>query len=264
MKKLKPIWIYLKPYKSKAILNVVFNLLSTLFSALSVGAVIPFLKVLFNPEERSNHVIPFEISNITEWGSSLIKAAISSWSENYGTANTLLMLSVGVMVMGFFRNLFRYLALHVMVPIRNGILRDLRNKLYNKINDLHLAFFSESKKGDVIAKMTGDVQEIEWSIMSSLEMIFRDPIAIIVQLTILIVMSPQLTLFIFILLPISALLMGRIGKNLKKVSFRGQKKMGGLLSIIEETLGGTRIIKAFNAEDFVKERSLSMVALEFA
>jgi subfamily B ATP-binding cassette protein MsbA len=140
-----------------------------------------------------------------------------------------------------------------MVPLRNGVVQDIRNQIYRKILELPLGFFSEERKGDIIARMTGDVQEIDNSIMSSLEMLLKDPLIIIISLSFMIYMSPSLTLFVFLLLPVVGYLIGKVGKSLKKPSMRGQNKMGELLSTIEESLSGLRIIKAFNAENKIKE-----------
>jgi subfamily B ATP-binding cassette protein MsbA len=159
-----------------------------------------------------------------------------------------------VLVSSLLKNLFTYTAYWYLAPIRNGVVKDIRNALFKKIMKLPLSYFSDEKKGDIISKMTNDVNEIEVSIIRSLEMFFRDPIQIIIYISALIVMSPRLTLFVMILLPIAGIMIGRIGKSLRKTSFKGQKRMGSLLSIIEETLGGLRIIKAFNAEDKVTRR----------
>ncbi|MDP4226156.1 MAG: ABC transporter ATP-binding protein, partial [Bacteroidota bacterium] len=159
-----------------------------------------------------------------------------------------------VVVMSLFKNAFVFLANYFVTYVRTGVVRDIRQLLYDKILKLPLSYYSDEKKGDIISKMTTDVQEIEVSIMSSLEMIFRDPITIIIFMTALIKMSASLTAFVLILLPLSGLIIGRTGKSLRSKSFKGQKKMGGILSIIEETLGGLRIIKAFNGEEKVRRK----------
>jgi subfamily B ATP-binding cassette protein MsbA len=159
-----------------------------------------------------------------------------------------------IIILYFLKNLFRYLAMYFLAVVRNGVVKDLRNDLYLKVLILPLSYFNEKRKGDIIARMTNDVQEVEWSIMSSLEMAFRDPITIIASLVILFVISPSLTIFVLVLLPISGLIIGRIGKSLKRTSDKGQKKMGFILSVIEESISGLRIIKAFNAIDFADKR----------
>jgi len=183
---------------------------------------------------------------------------ISQFIVQYGRASALLVVIGFVLLTSFFKNLFTYFALWYIAPIRNGVVKDIRNALYAKVLQLPLGFYSEEKKGDIISKMTNDVSEIEVSIIRSLEMFFKDPVLIIVHLTALIVMSPKLTLFVLLLLPFTGGLIGRVGKTLRKTSFKGQRKMGTLLSIIEETLGGLRIIKAFNAEGKMTERFQSV------
>jgi len=160
----------------------------------------------------------------------------------------LLLVSASMIFFSLLRNLFAYLSLHFLAPMRAGIVKDIRNNLYVKILSLPASYFSNEKKGDLMARMTNDVQEIESSIISSLEMAFRDPLTILIYLGFLIIMSPQLTLFVLVLLPISGFIIGRIGRSLRKKSFKSQTKLGTLLSLIEETLSGLRIIKAFTAE----------------
>ena len=174
--------------------------------------------------------------------------------KEYGKQDALLMLCVVIAIMFLFKNFFRYMAMYYLAPIRNGVIRDLRNRMYEKVLALPLSYFSEERKGDLIARMTSDVQEVEWSIMTTLEVMFREPFTIILFIGTLIVMSPQLTLFVVILLPLTGLLIGRIGKSLKKNSVIAQSIIGNLLSVIEETLSGLRIIKAFTAERFSTER----------
>ena len=159
-----------------------------------------------------------------------------------------------IIVLFFLKNLFRYLAMYFLAVVRNGVVKDIRNDLYLKILILPLSYFNEKRKGDIIARMTTDVQEVEWSIMSSLEMAFRDPITMLTYLVTLFVISPSLTVFVLVLLPLSGLIIGRIGKSLKRTSDKGQFKMGILLSMIEETISGLRIIKAFNAIGFADKR----------
>jgi len=171
-----------------------------------------------------------------------------------GPAATLFFVSILIVLMTFFKTFFKYMAMYFLSPIRNGVVRDIRNSIYTKTLNLPLSYFSDERKGDIISRMTSDVQEIEWSIMSSLEMIFRDPISIIVYLGALFFMSTKLTLFVLVLLPLSGLIIGQLGKKLRKKSFLAQTKMGYLLSIIEETLGGLRIIKAFNAETKIADK----------
>lgn len=165
-----------------------------------------------------------------------------------GKIHVLTYICLFIVVTIFLKNLFRYLAMYYIAPIREGVVRDLRNKIYNKSLELPLSYYSEERKGDIISRMTADVQEINWSIMQSLEMIFREPLTFLIYLISMVAMNPQLTLLAFICLPITALLIGRIGKSLKHSSKLGKEKMGFLVSMMEETLGGLRIVKGFNAE----------------
>lgn len=253
MKEFLKIIKYIIPYKFKALLNVLFNILGAVFSLFSFGLAIPFLGILFKTQEMvttKSSLNIFDISslehNFNYWISSII--------IEKGDVYALFMIGLLVIIATFFKTAFMYFANFFMVPIRNGVVRDIRNVLYNKSVNLPLLYYSEEKKGNVIARMTNDVQEIEWAIMSSLEMIFRDPIKIILYLGTLVLISWQLTIFVFILLPVVGLIVGQIGKSLRKTSRAGQNKMGLLLSQIEEMLGGLRIIKAFNAEEHVRAR----------
>lgn len=169
--------------------------------------------------------------------------------DKYGPVDTLMYISFMILALYFLKNFFRYMGMFFIAPIRNGVVRDLRNEMYNKVLILPLAYFSEQRKGDIISRMSSDVLEVEWSILSSLEAIFREPLTIILFVSALFFLSPALTVFVLIMLPISAVLIGLIGRSLKKSSQKGQKKLGNILSIIEETIGGLRIIKGFTAID---------------
>ncbi len=167
---------------------------------------------------------------------------------NRGKVYTLVFICMLVVIMFFLKNLCRYLALYFIAPIRNNVVRDIRNEIYAKIIELPLSYYSEERKGDIMSRMTSDVHEIEWSIMKSLEAVFRDPISIIIFMVTLVIMSPQLTLFVFILLPIAGVLIASLGKSLKRTSVKSKDTLGELISTIEETISGLRIIKAFNAD----------------
>ena len=240
---------YIKPYKSYAILNVISNIVSVLFSLVSLTMIIPFLGILFETQEKVYNPQPFNFN--TESIKDNFYAIISSVIDEKGKLEALLFICVLVLITFFFRNLFRYSSLYFLTPIRNGIVHDLRTDLHKKIISLPLPFFTEKRKGDLTSRLTSDLVEIEWSIMSSLEMIFKDPLNIIIYLITLIVISPQLTIFVVILLPLTGILIGVIGRSLKKSSDRGQNKMGDLLSIIDENISGLRIIKAFDAEHHI-------------
>lgn len=240
---------YIKPYTSFALLNIFSNIMSVLFSLVSLTMVIPFLGILFETQEKVYNPPPlsFNADAIKE----NFYAIISSTIDEKGKAEALLFICILVLITFFFRNLFRYLSLFFLTPIRNGIVNDLRMDLHKKVISLPLPFFTEKRKGDLTARLTSDLVEIEWSIMSSLEMIFKDPLNIIIYLMTLIFISPELTTFVIILFPITGLVIGVIGRSLKKSSDRGQNKMGDLLSIIDENISGLRIIKAFNAEKHI-------------
>lgn len=228
------------------------NLLSAVFALFSVTMAIPFLGILFQNEPAITTVGDFEYT--LESAREHFNYYISQMIITQGPTRALMFLSVLIICMSFFKNLFHYLAMYFLAPIRNGVVKDIRNQVYDKIMILPLSYFSETRKGDVIARMTGDVQEIETSIVSSLEMLFRDPFQILIYLGALFYMSTSLTLFVMVLLPITGFVIGRLGRTLKHTSLKGQKKMGVLLSMIEETLGGLRIIKAFNAENMMRWR----------
>lgn len=249
---------YIKPYSYYAILNIISNIISVLFSLVSLTMIIPFLGILFETHEKVYNPQPIRFN--AEVLKENFYAIISSTIDEKGKLEALLFICILVLVTFFFRNIFRYASLYFLTPIRNGIVHDLRMDLHKKIISLPLPFFTEKRKGDLTARLTSDLVEIEWSIMSSLEMIFKDPLSIMIYLITLIIISPQLTIFVVVLLPLSGILIGVIGRSLKKSSDRGQKKMGDLLSIIDENISGLRIIKAFNAEkhinsNFKKESS---------
>ena len=242
---------YLKPYYSFAVLNIFTNIISVLFSLISLTMVIPFLGILFETQKKIYNPQPLSFN------ANAIKdnfyAIISSIIDEKGKIEALLFICLLVLFTFFFRNLFRYLALYFLTPIRNGIVHDLRMDLHKKIISLPLTFFNKKRKGDITARLTSDLVEIEWSIMSSLEMICKDPLNIIIYLITLIIISPELTIFVIILFPITGLIIGIIGRSLKKSSSQGQNKMGELLSIIDENISGLRIIKAFNAEKHINK-----------
>ena len=242
---------YLKPYYSFAVLNIFTNIISVLFSLISLTMVIPFLGILFETQKKIYNPQPLSFN------ANAIKdnfyAIISSIIDEKGKIEALLFICLLVLFTFFFRNLFRYLALYFLTPIRNGIVHDLRMDLHKKIISLPLTFFNKKRKGDLTARLTSDLVEIEWSIMSSLEMICKDPLNIIIYLITLIIISPELTIFVIILFPITGLIIGVIGRSLKKSSSQGQNKMGELLSIIDENISGLRIVKAFNAEKHINK-----------
>jgi len=243
---------YIKPYTPFAILNIISNIISVLFSLVSLTMVIPFLGILFGTQEKVDNPQPLSFN------ADAIKdnfyAIISSTIDKKGELEALLYICLLVLITFLLRNLFRYLALYFLAPIRNGIVHDLRLDLHKKTISLPLSFFTKKRKGDLTARLTTDLVEIEWSIMSSIEMIFKDPLNIIIYLLTLIAISPQLTFFVIVLFPTTGIIIGVIGRALKKSSERSQKKMGDLLSIIDENISGLRIIKAFNAEKYINQK----------
>ncbi|MEI7499586.1 MAG: ABC transporter ATP-binding protein [Bacteroidota bacterium] len=252
MKSFFKILRYAGPYWVYALLNVVFNILSVLFSLASFGLFIPVLQMLFHQMEIPHFAPPMrlEINAIKD----NFYFFTGQMLEKYGNEKMLVYIGIVIIILYFLKNLFRYLAMYFLAVVRNGVVKDLRNDLYHKILILPLSYFNEKRKGDIIARMTNDVQEVEWSIMSSLEMAFRDPITMITYLVTLFIISPSLTVFVLVLLPVSGFIIGRIGKSLKRTSDKGQFRMGIILSMIEETISGLRIIKAFNAIDFANNR----------
>ena len=252
MKQYSRIIKYLFPYKWHVFINIFSNLLGAIFSLFSLAMLIPFLQLLFGnvPLVDTKPVLELTTESVTQ----NLNYILSYLIKTYDKASALLFVIALVLIASFLKNFFTYLALYHLAPIRSGVLRDIRNALYRKIIDLPLGYYSEEKKGDIISKMTNDVNEIEVSVIRSLEMIFKEPVIIIVHLIGLLIISPQLTLFVLLVLPFAGLIIGRIGKNLRKTSLKGQNKMGALLTILEETLGGLRVIKAFNAEKKVTER----------
>ncbi|MBX2908505.1 MAG: ABC transporter ATP-binding protein [Chitinophagales bacterium] len=239
---------YLIPYRSNVLLNVVFNLLSVVFSLVSIVMLIPFLQLLFGKTPLINEAPTFAFS--PDFAISFFEFKLSTIIKESGTTQGLLFICIITAIIFFLKNLFRFLAVYVMSPVRNGVVRDIRNDLYKKILSLPLAYYSKEKKGDLIARMTDDVKEIETSIMNVLEIFFREPVNIIVFLGAMVMMSFQLTIFVFVMLLITGGIIGRIGKKLKRTSAEGQEKLGFLISIIDETLSGLRIIHAFNAGKF--------------
>ncbi len=259
---LKVLKRFVPPYKKYMVLNVIFNFLSAILNLFSFMLIIPILNILFKTDDEVYSFMEwsFSFGNIEAIKESFHIASnnffwfISSYIDTYGGSSTLIMLGAFLVVMTFLKVLTMYLAFYTMIPIRTGVVRDIRNQINTKITQLSLGFFSEERKGDIIARVSGDVNEIETSIMSSLDMLFKNPIMIVIYLTGMLIISWELTIFVLILLPVAGYLMGQVGKKLKRKSFEGQEQWGVLMSQIEETLGGLRIIKAFNAEKKIQKR----------
>ncbi len=243
---------FVPPYKKYLALNIIFNLLAAVLTLFSFAVIIPILEMLFQIRETGYHYMRLgeaslkdvAINDFYYW----TQEAIAAW----GPTMTLAVLAGVLVVMTALKTGVTYLSSYCIIPLRSGIVRDIRNHVYDKIVTLPIGFFTTERKGDVMARMSGDVAEIESSIMSSLDMLFKNPVMIIVCLATMIALSWQLTVFVLVLLPIAGVAMGRIGKHLKRKSLEGQEQWGTIMSCIEETLGGLRIVKAFNAEGKMK------------
>jgi len=208
--------------------------------------IVPFLNVLFSQSSQyAPEPLRFSFKSLLN----NMNFYLADFVRVHGQLEALTLISLLVVGLFLLKNLCRYLAMYAMVPIRNGVVRDIRRDVFDKIMILPAGYFSDERKGDIMARVTNDVQEIEWSIMNTLEAVFREPVNIIIFMATMFTMSPELMLFVLVLLPLAGLLIGRIGKSLKKKSIRAQEKMGELLSTLEESLGGLRIIHAFNAEE---------------
>ncbi|MCQ2376264.1 MAG: ABC transporter ATP-binding protein/permease [Salinivirgaceae bacterium] len=234
-------------YWSKLILNLTCNVLSALFAVFSMAFIIPVMEILFGIQQEVTSTVPWELTlDCFKHNMSFFVTQVKA-SQGLGAA--LLYIGLFLIVATLLKTGFAYLSSYVLVGVRNGVVRDLRKNLYNKILHLPLGFYSDEHKGDIMSRAMSDVQEVENSIMSTLNMLLKNPVIIIVLLVSLFLMSVRLTLFIFLMLPIGGIIIGRVGKSLKKKSTEGQEKMGEIVGVLEETLGGLRVIKAFNAED---------------
>lgn len=252
MNKFKRLFAYTRPYSKYVGLNIVFNILSVIFGLFTIAMVIPFLRLIFKLEDTTQAATP--ATGGMQSAKEYFYGQLSGFINLYGQQYALLMLCLGIVILFFLKNLFRYLAMYFLAPVRNGVVSDLRQKVYNKILGLPLGYFSDERKGDIMSRTTSDVAEVEWSIMSGLEMVYREPLSILITLGMLYFVSPELTITSLVLLPIAGLLIGRLGKTLKKSSSLGQSKLGEILSLIDETLGGLRIIKGFTAEGQMKDK----------
>ena len=243
---------FIPSYKRYVVLTFIFNFLSTIFNLFSFAAIIPILQIIFKVNVESHSFVGWDWSSINNIVYSLKNNAMH-YVENLIAVNgefvALCMLAGFLVSMTLLKTGSEFLAGAMLVPVRTGVQRDIRNKIYRKITELPIGYFNEERKGDIMSRMMGDVNEIESSIMSSLEIIFKNPLLILVYVFVLFTISWKLTLFVIILLPISGWLIGNLGRNLRKNSLTGQQQMGLMLSQIEETLGGIRIVKAFNAEN---------------
>ena len=242
---------YLGPYKWYVIQNVIYNILGAFFALFSFAMVLPFLRVLFGNQPMVEETIPFTAS--TDYLMHMLNYYMSRIMISRGDVGALVLVSMLVVGFSFLKNSFLYLANYVLAPIRANVVKDIRNDVYRKVIRLPLSYYTEARKGDVMTRVSSDVQEIEISIISSLQMLFRDPITIMVYLVFLFSISYKLTLFALIIFPLTGILIGRMAKSLRRNTFKGQQKLGEVMSILEETLSGLRIIKAFNGEQRMEE-----------
>lgn len=245
---------FVPPYKKYLALNVFFNVLSAFLTLFSFAVIIPILEMLFKVREATYAYMPAGSGSLKDVAVNNFYYYTQEAINLYGPTVTLALLAALLVVMTGLKTGVTFLASYFVIPMRSGIVRDIRNYVFDKMVALPISFFTQERKGDVMARMTGDVGEIENSIMASLDMMFKNPIMIIVCLVMMIIISWQLTIFVLILLPLAGMVMGKVGKRLKRQSLEQQNQWGLLMSNIEECLGGLRIIKAFNAERKVRER----------
>jgi ATP-binding cassette, subfamily B, bacterial MsbA len=252
---LKKIFPFVKPYKTNVVWNVFYNILYALFSTLSFIALIPMMQVLFDKTgEITKKPVYTSIWKIAKFGKEYLYYYISELQQNSGQQYALLLV-VGLVITTFlFKNLFNYLAQNHLMHLKNGVLKDLRNSMYDKIIDLPVSYYSEKRKGDIMARMLGDIGEIQNSFFSILELIVKEPMTIIFTIIAMFVISVKLTLFVFVFIPISGYIISKIGKSLKSKSERIQQEGGFLISIVEESLSGLKVVKSYNAEATFKRR----------
>ncbi len=245
---------FVPPYRKYLLLNIFFNILAAFLTLFSFALIIPILEMLFKIKEATYVYMPVGSGSLKEVTVNNFYYYTQESIAGFGASTTLALLAAALVVMTALKTGTTYLASYYIIPLRTGVVRDIRNWVYDKITTLPISFFTSERKGDVMARMSGDVAEVENSIMASLDMIFKNPVMIVVCLAMMIAISWQLTLFVFILLPLAGIVMGRIGKRLKRQSLEAQNQWGLLMANIEETLGGLRVIKAFNAEGKVRAR----------
>ena len=247
---------FVPPYKKYLVLSIVFNILSAVLNIFSFAALIPILQILFKTGEAGHvtELMAWDWNNVKEVASNNANYYVTQMIDSVGATTSLLFIGLFLAFMTFVKTGAYFLSSATIIPIRTGIVRDIRNMLYRKITSLPLGFFTEERKGDIIARITGDVNEIENSIMSSLDMLFKNPILIVAYFTTLLVISWQLTLFTIVFVPLMGWIMGMVGRKLKASSLKAQALWSDTMSQVEETLGGLRIIKAFCAEDKMNER----------
>lgn len=250
---------FVPPYKRQVFLNIIFNILSAFLNVFSFALIIPILQILFKVNDTVYEYMPVDNSSLsTMLDFDVLKNNaywyMSNMIEQSAGGTVLLLLGLALVFMTTLKTLTTYMAAYYIVDVRTGVVRDIRKQINDKILSLPLSFFSNERKGDIIARMTGDVNEVETSVMSSLDMVSKNPIMIIIYLGTMLFISWQLTIFVLILLPVAGYIMGKVGKSLKRKSLEAQNLWGRLISMVEETLGGLRVIKAFNAESKIEGR----------
>lgn len=251
MNNFKKLFPFIVPYKKYAYLNIFFNVLYALFSTLSFMALIPMIQVLFDQTKRNTTMPIWEgIVHVKGFLENYLSYFITISTDKYGVGYTLSIMVFVIISIFLLKNLSDYLAMFFITFLRNGVLRDMRNAMYKKTLDLPLAFFSEKRKGDTISRIAGDVNEVQTSFLSILELIVKEPLTIVFTIIMMFTISTKLTLFVFIFIPVSGYIISLIGKRLKKQSTRAQQEQGTFLSTIEETLGGLKVVKGYNAENY--------------
>lgn len=251
MKQLKSILAIVKGYRSRQWSYVVFNALASVFSIFSIAAIVPFLAVVFD-NNTAEVLEPVMFS----WDPDQLKAffdyKVKLFIQEKGSQTSLYYFSFAIIILFLLKNVFNYLSFYTIAYTRSGVVRDLRQKVYRKLVDLPVSFYSNERKGDIISRLTNDVKEVEWGVVGAIEMLFKHPFYILIYVSSLVVISWRLTLFSVLILPISGYIISRIAKRLKSTAQKGQKKLGEVINVIEETLGGLKVIKAFNAENQIK------------
>lgn len=252
MKDLRRVWKYLRPYRGNVALFTGLNIFSVVFSLVSISMVIPFLQVLFDKVKTPDTApeITFNIRTLMDYMYYLLGRQM----DLYDKSTLLAVISVSVIVLFFLKNFTTYMSLYSMAPMRTGVMRNLRTALYHKITGQPLSYFTDQRKGDILTRVSVDVVEVEWSIMSSVVSLIKDPMIVLAFLGAMFFYSPELTLFSLIILPLSAILISTISRSLKRASFNGQKVLSDLITMFEETLGGIRIVKAFHAENYMHRK----------
>lgn len=267
MEDLRSLLKYCKPYIPNVVLNIIFNLFSTIFSIFSFLMLIPFLNLIFNSDEMvatDVQNVPFSLLHLKDFIATTFNGTIINYIQNsesveVGKSNALLFICVFTVFVFFVKNIFRYFAVHFLAPMRTGIASNIRQKLYDKILNLHVLYFSDQRKGDILTRLTNDVQEVEYGILHFLEVAFKEPVTIIATLVTMVILSPKLTLFVLIILPVSGYIIGKIGKTLKQASTKSQQLQGVINSIVDETISGIRIIKSFTAEKMLSEKFKNVI-----